>query len=808
MIKVFPSQAVSHSYLLASVKDKPKSAVFSSSFISWDTFKDSCTTLPDLKEANYVDRRVFAEEFFLRHNDLKYFNFKDYPCSENAFVKELSDNIVHYYKALKNYSYLPNDLSHDMNIALKEYQEFLKEHNKYEKSYLEPDFSKAEKDTVIYFASAIGDTDIHKALKYCKAVEFDSSLPPLNVFENSICEISFTMREIRKLLQSGVKASDIALTCVNLKDSLPYIKQESYKQNIKLDISLGQNLSDYNPGRFFFELNDVCENNYSFSSLKRFLLNPAYPFSKRETINALIRDSINLKIEDGNYACSNYKHKFEQAEKLESLTYITKFSEIASSIVYAKTTDDLKLALRRFQDEFFEGASWDSSKNENESKIFERCIGSIDLLKDSSYSGKKPYRAFLDILSKTIYTLQNNKSDVKVYDYPVSCGLKSKYHFVIGLSDEDTRRKRSDAPFIRDNSFDEDITDNIIKSYCYDNKNIVLSCSNKTFSGSVSSSSLFARYNKTVKKESDFADEYYQEQENWKNCENTGQASQKIVELFNKAKGLSVTASRKEDISFEVPQKIKMSATALETYRTCPYKWYCIYVLDLKEEDYDPVMENHLEIGNILHASYEEYLGKMKSFDSSNGNTDLLRQIFESKLKAYYHSCYGMDYLTYLKVKNDYSESLSSLFTASGYNLFEGSQVVSLEQHFELEDDTYKSEGSIDCVLKTPAGDYAIIDFKKNNVSSDSLQIALYSKALSNENKTVVLGSFYSIGKQKYFFSFKSQDEKEKSLFELENTIKQAVKDIKSNSISKTNDSKSCQECPYRRICRRRYVIK
>lgn len=811
MLRVFPSETTARSFITSFAKNSPGTAVFEDQFISWDTFKEQCCTVPSsLKSASFTDRLVFADKFSREEKGLSVTYY-------DKLSQDTAKALPYLKKALMNPESLSRNVIVNLKLTLDSYQEYLETNSLYEKEYLIPDFSKAPEDTIIYFASAIKDCDVEEAVKYCKAEEFTGNLPVLKVYKNTISEIRDTFRKVRALLKNKTRASDIAITVVKPQTCLAYIQEEAYKYNVDISFAKGKMLASFKSGSFFANLKNTVSESFSLESLKLLLLNRSYPFKDRELLSDVIRIGIDCKVDDGGIDAANWVFKLTKANADQALSFINDFTSLASEIVNASDAVHIQTGLRRFQDRFFEGASWDSTGDATEIAAFQRCMNVLEELENSAYRGNEPYSVFLQILENTIYVEQDKNQGIKVYEYPLSCGLQVANHFVIGLSDDNTRVGRTRTPFIYDDRDCLEVGDCIIKSYCYDafgNNNLELSCAKTTYAGDVCVPALFLTSGGNIKQESAFKDEYWFEEAAFKVNPDGNRAvfnpTHLQVKNFEHALETTINLDRKNDFEFE-DGSLKISATALSTWQKCPFRWALEYALGLKEKDYSVNMTDARDIGNILHNTYEQYLKDSRTFDKGQGNLSHLENLFIKEVDKVNSTQKGMDRVSTEFVKNKYKDILGKMFTGKDSAVFQGTEFVAKELYFHTDKGDYEAKGFIDCVLRTSDGDYVLLDFKKNSVDKESLQLVVYAQALENMEdigKSPVIGAFYSIEGQRFVFSWKDGKTLEDLTADYKNILDQAIKQIKNKEFPTTVDSSNCEHCPYRRICRKRFVIK
>lgn len=923
-ILVFPKEISARSYLNLYSKRKKK-AVFSDRAMSFDTFKKMFRTLPENKtEASVIHRYLFIDSFFRteRFKELRYFANPEFKTSLRFFQKSIVSNLPFFNNVLFNgkiRQFLPEEAQRDMRIILSSYNEFLEKNNAYEPEYIKPDFSKAEENTyVLVFPSCVEDPAVIDALNIKKekgeplfevldAELKDGSveLNRMDVYENSLSEIRSRVREIYRLLvNEKTRCSDIVVTLNQAESYLPYFVSECGKRNIPLNIQQGKKLSDYEVGTLFSDIKLLYSSEFEFSSLKKFLLNPAYPFKKKDLIHRIIRFAIDCKADK---TIEKWKDKLSKAEvilekneesrkktsqdKMENSSsneavsdenpsdnsgfpytrtdigsiraFISDLYLKVKSINISSDASSLRGAFHALRNTFFEekkgGVLFVS---DTEDKALERALDVLENAEKACSEFKIAktegfFDLFLNLLSSVNYTPDNKNAGIRVYSYPQTKAMYSPYHFVLGLSDSEVQQERKGPSFLRETEGEKDvITDSVLKSYAFKSSGAVyLSCANTGFDSESTAPALFVEkelINRVVRSETD---SFKTEEALWFNGadvfndnaaeQNRGfsavaspdtrfsvnqikPCANQIKQFFSSRDKLFRSTEKNDYSGVELP--VSLSASRIEEYEKCSYRWYCSYKYGLNNQDYEIKMSDSRDIGNLLHDTFETFYGEIKHFDEFRLHSDRFAEIFKEKLSGMANSIKAPDYVHLYELslqEDDYRDCIDLLEDSACLSGF-SSEATEKEIFYETEE--YEIKGRIDCIMKNADGNYAVIDFKRTKAGKEPLQVVLYACLLGEnaEYKRVPVVAVYYVIKEKKFkfysgrYGKDSKNTSPQNFFgwtendfdevyplkseELQKCIEDMLSGIKAGDFEpKTPD---CAYCAYRQICRKRYVIK
>lgn len=778
---VFPNQISAESWADFYALSNPGKAVFSDRLVSWDRFTDSCRNVPrNADRAEMVHRLLFVSEY-LRKEKLNTLCPENYPQSRANFEDEIASSLPDLPRTLETDG-LDYELKSDISRVLDAYRTFLDKNNLYERSYLAPDFSKAPEGTTVVFASAITDY-VDNNLETLEASEEDLA-GVLKVFDTSLAEIRYTFSRIRKLLEEGCAGSGIKITTAS-KDMYPWLVSESARAGIPIFIVKGSRLSDYSAGRFFKAVRNVVSNRWSTESVKNLLLNPAFPIKNRAEYAQLVSFAVEYKVVPSDGATS-WTNKLKESRLTE---YFLILKDRIQAFESAKSFDALRQAVHAFEDDFLEEGGEDFRT------IYTRCMEALESLINikGGNAWNSPFDMFLRLLSLTPYTPKTPSDCIAVYTYPSDAAMVADHHFAIGFSDSDTSAQRRAAPYTDREG--EPVTDGLISSYLACGAEV--SCALKTYSGEVAVPPFFTDRNQTEEVHGICTDSLSAEEMMWK----SGVVPPQKPLVYQKTRfegALDTTLRERERREFKaVDFPLKITATSLGEFLSCPYRWYCKNILGIKETDYQADMADNYQVGNILHDCLEDWLLEPGGLSRTG-----LEQIFEKRLLQYRR----FEKAAYLPRQERLDLHYPDILFNFAKVLPAGLRPVEKERKFEKHFDGYYITGSIDFILENPDGDYVVLDFKKKyRPELPSMQIQLYALAL---DKLPAMGAYYSIEEGKLCTKWETKEQLAAQLEELKTVLEEMKKTAEKGVFEPTPSDRNCAGCDYRGVCRTRYVIK
>ena len=171
-------------------------------------------------------------------------------------------------------------------------------------------------------------------------------------------------------------------------------------------------------------------------------------------------------------------------------------------------------------------------------------------------------------------------------------------------------------------------------------------------------------------------------------------------------------------------EKLKVSFSALDTYETCPRKYYYNYILKLPRKKALP-----LKFGSFVHLVLEKFHKYIKYFKKRNADMKygyLMKRAFESALRRYDYAKDTISEEMQLESKPMLRKYLEKIREHCPETIF-------IEKWFEIEIDGFILRGSIDRVDELPNDDLDIVDYKTNKKAYEvnkTHQLSLYSFAV------------------------------------------------------------------------------
>lgn len=824
---VFTSETIAKNYLMNFVSNNPNKAIFKDRALSWDSFLLSLLDTKGKKAVTKTERKTFSYSF-LKNGGLEklgYFASPLYKESIMSYANSISAYLP-FFPSNKDEirKHMNQSMLNDIDKLRSEYEKYLLENKLFEKNYLDPDFSLIKKGEYVFvfpetFTSTIAEKIVSLNLVETINMPQITPLSSLKEYENSLIEIRRTMEEIEKDREK-YSDSDISITSSSLSSYKPYLISEAKKRDIPLVFTSSEALSSYPEGKLIRAMYNTVKSNWDIEETKRLLLNPIFPFKDRESLVSIVRKAIDNKLES--HSSKDWLKVLSGEEK--ELFYSA--SKTVNEIVRSNNSQITLEKLKFFRDTFFSEGEW----NEEEDLVFGTVL---DILRDISPSLEEDtFRFFLSLIEETPYVEKSDKkTGIKVYNYPASCGLITKVHYIIGLDDKTTEKKIDDYPYLVSLTRPEstDLTTSILSLYASPifTEKLVISGTKLGFDGARLLPSLFLDSSFSDKKK--IEDEYYAEKELWRENKSPNvRCSIYQAESYKRALS-SPLKGRKEKVTlpFSSNGKREISVSTVKEYDLCPYRGYVQDILKIREKNYSPLYEDPLEIGKILHSTVERALEEAKTI--ANIDTERMEYIFIEELeKAKKHN--GLTTLySYSHILGSYIDNLEKIISSNKASIYSEYELVGNEipiENYPLSENT-SIKGRVDTLLKDKDGYVYVLDWKTSGTSdyntSDvnlvSLQLILYSLLLENDkNYAVKGGAFYSFkeGDYKVVWPVESYQSGNKTYHngftedEVTLNAKERLDKVKDN-LKKGNftplySERGCSMCRFMRLCREKFV--
>ena len=522
--------------------------------------------------------------------------------------------------------------------------------------------------------------------------------------------------------------------------------------------------------------------------------------------------------------------------------------------------------------------------------------------KDCGLLIPSPYEFFLKVIDGKTYTPQTKATGVNIFKYKLTAAANFKFQFVIDSSQKNleiqNRRltflnatKRAKLHLIEDDRT-QNSTDVFLKLYAKqtdgaDADFVHFSYAEESFAGYAIAHSRLEEMKDNVPNLDD--EDYILSERNYilgrsNSIKKLTPAQKAQFETWSKIKAKTSADEYRINQSLEKRLKAKtdkdtgllrVSARGdLEKFFPCPRRWVLQSLLKLQEDTLDTSLMQKYDMGTLNHKILElvihEFEGKKLPYynseddefykipeNDSNGinqtpvifTSELFNLILkktEEALKAPSDFRDSVLALTALdSQKNKLAQKIFSflqfllpLFGVDKKGGFGGCTVIAEEKRLSLLKNDLMYYGVIDCLLKTPDGEYIIIDYKNtaaamppaseitiddNKILGD-FQMPMYYKLLNVSEDDLYGGYFYSISDSNKR-AVTDKTAKGKSLAEFTPTLEaldeyaeifgekvRALDFVPKESSSRTDRQnvkpyEHCASCPFKTICRTTYTV-
>jgi inactivated superfamily I helicase/RecB family exonuclease len=231
------------------------------------------------------------------------------------------------------------------------------------------------------------------------------------------------------------------------------------------------------------------------------------------------------------------------------------------------------------------------------------------------------------------------------------------------------------------------------------------------------------------------------------------------------------------------------SASSLQTYLTCKRKYYFSNIAKIKEHEVS-LKPKPYELGNIIHKALEEAV-KEKQFNKE----------------------FVLNFLANFQKKNPYLTLELQMWESRIHEFFkkeeqrkdQNTQIIAVEQPFQIEHNGLNLIGTIDRIDKLQTGDFEILDYK----TSSTLKV---DTSKTYENSTDFQLEFYYLSQQfrtiesvAYYDLYNCQIKQEQMLNEKLQLLDKHLQELHTKEVefSMTEKQSDCLYCPYKILCQK-----
>ena len=507
-----------------------------------------------------------------------------------------------------------------------------------------------------------------------------------------------------------------------------------------------------------------------------------------------------------------------------------------------------------------------------------------------------PYEFFLKIIDEKTYTPQTKATGVNIFKYKLSAAANYKFQFVIDASQKNLEVQNRRLTFLNATKraklhlTEDDKSNNATKAFinlyaksteAADSDFVHFSYAQESFSGYAISHSQLEKIE--LPPDYDQTD-YILAERNFilgrsKAISGLTQNQKNQFKFWQKTNANKKASSYRLNQSLENRLKeksdkesglLRVSARGdLEKFFPCPRRWVLQSLLKLKEDSLDTSLMQKYDMGNLNHKILELVLCEFENqnlpyyneeeqefYIIPQNSKDAINQKPVLYTADFYHLILKKTEEA-LKAPSDFRDSVLALYALQSqkqklaqkiYSFFQfllkpfnekkgfgNCTVLAEEKKLSLVKNGLVYYGVIDCLLKSPDGEYIIIDYKNTNSSIPDakdiilddnnllhdFQMPMYYTLLNVKDEDIFGGYFYSISDcQKRVVTQKEKTSEDftqtrLALDEYTEIFKTAVekKDfVPKESLSKKDRQnvkpyQTCVECPYKTICRTTYTV-
>lgn len=655
---VLPSEVVAAFWRRHILTSTNRTALRSDHVLSWDAFKERYFGRRQRRRpVDALQRTIFALRFLEAHRKkptLQVLVPPAYASESRRFLTNIRA-VLPLLPRLQVAAAHVSALSADLQAVRKHYDAYLETVGCFEPSWVEIDVPRIKDRHLIVFPELMEDfPEFEEALRGSATVEVVSAgryeaasaaSLYLEQFSDSRREIDALFGRLERILDSGVSASDIAITVGNLDELIEVLTQEAERREIPLRIRTGRTLSEFPAGRLFNNLARCEQTGFSLESIKQLLLDRSVPWRNRHLNELLVRFGAdcgclaNGRNDLWNHALTNASKRLSteeaDAHRAELRELYRGLTRNIRAIVHARSFPQIKQQLYGFLRAFLDTNAWD----ETNERVFQRCVDLLDDL--ASAAGKlqvsDPFSLYVMALGEKLYVERNETGGVNVYPYRVSAGILPQHHFLVNASRRTTEVQIDPFRFLSDPLRDElglsvnDVTDHFWEVYTLSGRNVYPSFAEVSAAGPELAPGSFVAEGRIVAPEENIETPFRHEARWWGRHENSIDSvyptqrrglDHALVTAFVSrgpdyaeqpiASAELVDTAATRQASRTNANAIGMSPTHLEAFLACPFSYLASRVLGLEENSWIAEVERPQDIGSLYHHVLESFFARLK----------------------------------------------------------------------------------------------------------------------------------------------------------------------------------------------------
>ena len=792
---VFPTQMAADLWADRATLTCGVSAVAMERFIAWDDFKNTSikSKQKDKKAVPSVMRSVFST-LLLEHNKTEKFLTKiigqDFAQEAAGFanwITSLLPSLCLWKKHFDHSGTEPDAEDKDYLEIYSRYLNFLNENSFFDPAWETPPFKSDGSHYFVFFPEILTDYAEYKEIlettkdvtivsmpeEMLPSIEETDRLPEVSFYSNSRTELKNLAMTLRKLNEEkNIPWDQIAISVPDIESYGRYIERELELFRIPCVIRFARPLNATGAGNFFAQIAECVNSRFAFDSVRDLLLNLELPWKDKESINQLIEFG-----KENNCICSYtcdgkevdvWEESFKTTNKEERASgFYKSLKKRLTALTDAKTFSDIREEYFKFREFAFDMEQCAPSAD----KIISRCIselaGLIDIENEyPQYKLPSAYNFYTQYLTTVKYLEQTDNLGVRILPYKTGACAPFACHIIVDASQSSLSIVYKPLSFLREDKRkhlfkdreDPNVTEHFIMLYnmnSFSGINI-WTASAKTFTGYAQACSYL---NEKEVKNGEQALSFYDKERAWlkdsaanseaqpqeladtaiegfnfwKECQNYSDVSDSDNAKEN-AVNTSVIKDRiKEKFKdYEHKEKIRISASGLKKFYSCPRKWVENYLAGLDEPVNEATLIDDFAEGRLNHKILELYFSGLKAQKLSIHTTEkglepqyaqILKDAVDKAIEAetrksgseYTGKDKGNSFIATELINTTKERLLADMTkTIEAFSRqFEGFTILYTEERLTHQEENYVFVGDVDLVL---SNDYEIfiIDYKKS----------------------------------------------------------------------------------------------
>ena len=398
---VFPTDVVQTSWINWAIKNTNESRVKAfnlDQFTAWDKFKSDYLKAADenLICIPPVVRKVFVQKILLENNEQHF--FKRIVSSAPEFKDSFTDWISKILPSLKLWNVqfekycalgkIPDDEDNDYKKLFELYKEFLAQNNFYEPSYLDSNFKKNKKQIFIFYPEILEDFAEFQNILCAEenvtlvCISKNEQTGKCVFYNDARKEIRMLALRLRQLHLEKIDLRTVAVNVPDLENIRPYLERELSIYSVPFTVRAGVPYTKNCGGDIFQKIKDCASSNFSYDSVRSFLLDGYIPWKNFDLNERLVRVGNEKRC-----VCSYEEGKSINDIWLSSLDdgsaekeFYLKIKDTVLQFENASSFQKLKFAWDNFKNKFVDEKKFNEERYKTTDKILGRIITDLNSL--------------------------------------------------------------------------------------------------------------------------------------------------------------------------------------------------------------------------------------------------------------------------------------------------------------------------------------------------------------------------------------------------------------------------------------------